>query len=787
MATLGQYRKAQTQTGAAAESGLQALMLLMQYMQQREDRKDEREWRGLQMAQMRQVMGERDEAKEAREEGIATGYGQKDLDVKQGQFLGHIGDMNTLTTVEIIDELTMASLLTPLGKAAAQSDLRDGAIGLSKEDYIKGWRTGLQMLDGIESSLIRHGTPDKIVAEQLAIMRADLEAAMKISDDSPAAQRSFSQRALISAETDRAFSTGEIHSGNVEDFDTVAATITDPWIRNMVGLGGRGGQLIKADWDTLSSEALVRTKRKSPGEIAKGFELEDGRPIDVDEELSLRTQRDIIKISSNPSLSEAEKRKAILELTGISEREKGLLEKGMDFAKENPGTIATPTVPSLYWLFFTEAGRQLLKAGAVQVAKKIPGVLGAEAGVRALQEQAGLPGGGDITEGEGGMLGILEMGADAWEANSRAIELERGNEILELRLEGSPEALRRAQELEDAGVKPSWYEMLGLTMQEISTGIVQSAGDAVMAGVEGAEGLLEEVIPAIAPYVEGLAPLVSGWARGGEADVQAPAPTLDDLVAGEETVVNRIDLGEGMGPPPPPAPPVRQDLESLMGPLEEVTPEDMLMQMQAQAAGVSPPPPATLGTFPNVDRFGRTPGLGSTAATPLDLTSPDAAAQLGWGPTPEEQAAMHGVATTRGGDVQLEKKFMELQELLGPGSQYRIPTDPFMNPETGREMWPVPADVPYGQQFMGMPMEELQASDQAYETIAGEAQKEHEVNMFMQAMAQKNAIQEVQQRREQISTLLRDASIEEEMVKANKMQLLFDLVGQEAPYYLQRP
>jgi 3-hydroxyisobutyrate dehydrogenase-like beta-hydroxyacid dehydrogenase len=102
-------------------------------------------------------------------------------------------------------------------------------------------------------------------------------------------------------------------------------------------------------------------------------------------------------------------------------------------------------------------------------------------------------------------------------------------------------------------------------------------------------------------------------------------------------------------------------------------------------------------------------------------------------------------------------------------------------------MWPVPADVPRGEQFMGMPMADLAASDQAYETIAYEAQKEHEVKMFMQAMAQKNAIQEAQQRREQISTLLRDASIEEEVLKANKMQLLYDLVGQEAPYYLQRP
>jgi hypothetical protein len=779
MATLGQYRKAQTQTGAAADSGLQALMLLMQYMQQREDRKDEREWRGLQMKQMRQVMGERDEAKEAREEGIATGYGQKDLDFKQNKFLAHIEDMNTLTTVQIIDKATLDSLLTQGGKAAALSGERgDGAIGLSKEDYIKGWRTGLQMLDGIESSLIRHGTPDKVVAEQLAIMRADLEKAMKISDDSPAAQRSFSQRALFSAETDRAFSTGEIHSGNFEDFDTVAATITDSWIRNMVGLGGRGGALIEADWDTLSSEALVRTKRKSPGEIAKGFELEDGRPIDVDEELSLRTQRDIIKISSNPSLSEAEKRKAILELTGISEREKGLLEKGMDFAKEYPGTVAAPAVPSLYWLAFSEAGRALMKAGVMNTLRSIPPLAGAEAGVRALQEQAGLPGGGDIMEGEGGMLGILEMLPKAWEANSRAIELERGNEILELRQEGSPEALRRAQELEDAGVKPAWYEMLGLTMQEISTGIVQSAGDAVMAGVEGAEGLLEEVIPVIAPYVEGLAPLVSGWARGGEADVQAPAPTLDDLVAGEETVVNRIDLGEGLGPPAPPPPPTGMPAPYQTPPgTPEMTPEMMLQMLGGEAnapfAGMgSPPVPQTLGTT-------------NRELWPVPANVPyNAGPQLA---TLEERSAMHGLAPTRGGEAQLEKKFMELQELLGPGSQYQIPTDPSMNPETGREMWPVPADVPYGQQFMGMPMEELQASDQAYETIAGEAQKEHEVNMFMQAMAQKNAIQEVQQRREQISTLLRDASIEEEMVKANKMQLLFDLVGQEAPYYLQRP
>ena len=47
MATLGQYRKAQTKSGAAAESGLQALMLLMQYMQQQQDRKEDRETRVL--------------------------------------------------------------------------------------------------------------------------------------------------------------------------------------------------------------------------------------------------------------------------------------------------------------------------------------------------------------------------------------------------------------------------------------------------------------------------------------------------------------------------------------------------------------------------------------------------------------------------------------------------------------------------------------------------------------------------------------------------------------------
>lgn len=763
MATLGQYAKAQTKSGAAAESGLQALMLLMQHMAQREDRRDDRELRTLQMDQMRQIMGERDEAREAREEGIATGYGQKDLDVKQNRFLAHIGDMNTLTTVELIDKATLDSLLTPGGKAAAQSGERDPGIGLSKEDYIKGWRTGLEMLDGIESSLIRHGTPPEVVADQLAIMRNDFESAMKISDDSPVSQQSFSRRALFSYLTDKAFSTNEIHSGNVEDFDTVAATITDPWLRNRLGLGGRGGALIEADWDTLSSEALVRTKRKSPAEIAKGFELEDGRPIDVDEELSLRTQKNIIKISSNPSLSEAEKRNEILKLTGISEREKGLLEKGMDFAKEYPGTVATPTIPSLYWLFFTEAGRALLKAGVVQGAKKLPVVAGSEAGIRLLQEQAGLPGGGDIMEGEGGILGILAMLPEAWSDQARAIELEGLNEIDNLRLEGSPESLRRAQEIEDAGVKPAWHEMLGISLQEMATGMVQSVEGAVETGVDGAQSLLEEVMPVIGPYMEGLAPLTSGFFRGEGID------TPDD----GWTEVNKINLGDRLGPPaPPPTPTGMPDPYQAPAGTPEMTPEMMLQLLSGQAnapfAGMgSPPVPQTLGSEANLWPV--------PANVPHNLS-------------PQQLTEQHGLAPTLGGDVQLEKKFMELQELLEPGSQYAIPgRDTSMNPETGREMWPVPADVPRGEQFMGMPMADLAASDQAYETIAAEAQKEHEVNMFMQAMAQKNAIQESQQRREQISTLLRDASIEEDVLKANKMQLLYDLVGQEAPYYLQRP
>ena len=753
MATLGQYSKAQTQTGAAAESGLQALMLLMQYMQQREDRRDEREWRQTNMENVRLQMEQLRLSIDKGRPGVQPFLNISDVrDGSTYTALDNVlDDLGTITSEpdKAQTDAVKGGLKTSLGRTTA---MVAESGGIPQQAWAKAWQKTLEMRAALEETISDNVDPaerDQLLKELDTKIRKSLGV-----DD--ARFGVLSQEALAAHLRQEAWKDG--YSFEATTYEWMRAKHgDDPFISGLLDLNKEKGpqwtfadkvNIQQAQKDMLDGDVgeLLRDMSKGSG----GHERTSAIDISVMEKLpyDLRQKgREIFfQEGQTPFLEFANKH---------APREPGYWEKKFDMAQtiieENPATAVVATGGTGYAAWLAKSGLwKAIKASGFGAAA----LTGAEAGLRAFQEQGFLEGEGAFIDntgefgGEGTLWDMIGTALDTPDPTGEVSGVAgEAPSLLDLFAGGMGET---ADALSEAGVFPHQW----------GPPLMEKAGDWL-----SKQG--------------GVPPMFLPWNRPDQAG--APAPTLDDGFHGEALTPwtptpNQIPASgpdpSGLGPPAPPGPVPYQAPAGT----PEMTPEMMLQLLSGSAnaplAGMgSPPVPPGAEAYPD-PRMQEWPYV-VPPPTPL---------------SPEQQSRQHGLAPTLGGDVQLEKKFMELQELLEPGSQYAIPgRETSMNPETGREMWPVPADVPRGEQFMGMPMADLAASDQAYETIAYEAQKEHEVKMFMQAMAQKNAIQEAQQRREQISTLLRDASIEEEVLKANKMQLLYDLVGQEAPYYLQRP
>jgi len=740
MATLGQYAKAQTKSGAAAESGLQALMLLMQHMAQREDRRDEREWRQTNMENVRLQMEQLRLSMDKGRPGVQPFLNISD--VRDGSTYtaldNALDDLGTITSDpdKAQTDAVKGGLKTPLGRTTA---MVAESGGIPQQAWAKAWQETLELRAALEETISENVDPAE--REQL-LKEMDTKIRKNLGVDD-ARFGVLSQEALAAHLRQEAWKDG--YSFEATTYEWMRAKHgDDPFISGLLELNKEKGPqwtfsdkvtIQQAQIDMLDGDVdeLLRDMSKGEG----GSKRTSAIDISVMEKLPYNLRQEGREIffqgGQTPFLEFANKH---------APREPGYWEKKFDMAQtiieENPATAVVATGGTGYAAWLAKSGLwRAIKASGFGAAA----LSGAEAGLRVLQEQGMLEGEGAFIDntGEFGGEGTL------WDMIGTALD--------------TPDPTGEVSGV--AGEAPSLLDLFAGGMGETADALSEAGVFPHQWGPPLMEWLAEQAG----------GPIADRW--GGAPTT--PAPTLDDLVAGDDgwTEVNKINLGDRLGPPaPPPTPTGMPDPYQAPAGTPEMTPEMMLQLLSGQAnapmAGMgSPPVPQTLGSEANLWPV--------PANVPHNLS-------------PQQLTEQHGLAPTLGGDVQLEKKFMELQELLEPGSQYAIPgRDTSMNPETGREMWPVPADVPRGEQFMGMPMADLAASDQAYETIAAEAQKEHEVNMFMQAMAQKNAIQESQQRREQISTLLRDASIEEDVLKANKMQLLYDLVGQEAPYYLQRP
>jgi len=184
MATLGQYAKAQTATGAAADSSLQALMLLMQHMAQREDRKSDREYQQIQIELLR---GQLDQQRTAAERDLP---GQETIrDIQQAKGLKGYSDIVARAEgmTRAFDSPWDPTLLAEYPHA--QSLVTTGAFetgtgGLEKDTWSREWSSANRRVDRFIEHLSGYKDLDRsVIADIEAELRTTVGESLGLYDD----------------------------------------------------------------------------------------------------------------------------------------------------------------------------------------------------------------------------------------------------------------------------------------------------------------------------------------------------------------------------------------------------------------------------------------------------------------------------------------------------------------------------------------------------------------------------------------------------------------------------
>jgi len=184
MATLGQYAKAQTATGAAADSSLQALMLLMQHMAQREDRKTDREYQQIQIELLR---GQLDQQRTAAERDLP---GQETIrDIQQAKGLKGYSDIVARAEgmTRAFDSPWDPTLLAEYPHA--QSLVTTGAFetgtgGLEKDTWSREWSSANRRVDRFIEHLSGYKDLDRsVIADIEAELRTTVGESLGLYDD----------------------------------------------------------------------------------------------------------------------------------------------------------------------------------------------------------------------------------------------------------------------------------------------------------------------------------------------------------------------------------------------------------------------------------------------------------------------------------------------------------------------------------------------------------------------------------------------------------------------------
>ncbi len=187
MATLGQYAKAQTATGAAADSSLQALMLLMQHMAQREDRKADREshqiqmdmWRG-QLAQQK-IAAERDRPGNVLIQNIQQARGLKGY----GDIVTRADELKKVLNMPKGADPTLFLAEEPYAQALVHGGGFDYSTGgLDKDTWSREWSSANRRVDRYIKELSRYPDLDPSVIENIeAELRTTVGESLGLYDD----------------------------------------------------------------------------------------------------------------------------------------------------------------------------------------------------------------------------------------------------------------------------------------------------------------------------------------------------------------------------------------------------------------------------------------------------------------------------------------------------------------------------------------------------------------------------------------------------------------------------
>ncbi len=389
MATLGSYAQRQSQTASAADTTMQALMMLMQYQQQSEDRKLSRKQMELQSEQLRGLLRAQQREEVAQTPGTTAIRNISDVE-NQSVYSRLDQTITSLNTFMDYPELASDPMFNgELGLSPAVRSMQSGSLG----EYAKIIRVLNTQLDQVQSMIDNSEVPAKEAERIMGSVRGRIKDLANNVSEGVKFQQAYLQ--MLSEDNARS-GTGILISDSLANPGLLIPD--DPLIEvSEATVNSFGKQAVQAGIRAVSEPVVDAVIRNLPEEDARTLQQQ------IEEDPSLI---DTIGLAGNAT-------EAIEDIIGnIQPAQESLIDRAINYAKENPGTAAAGVLGAGY--------------GAVKGAPLLsflPPIAGALTGAemlgRAGQEQGLLPGEG-VLVGEDSMLqGSL---ADI----SRAQELQQG-------------------------------------------------------------------------------------------------------------------------------------------------------------------------------------------------------------------------------------------------------------------------------------------------------------------------------------------------------------------------
>ena len=398
MATLGGYAQRQSQTASAADTTLQALMMLMQYQQQAEDRRLSREQMMLQNEQLQGLLRAQQREEVAQTPGTTAIRNISDVE-NQSVYSRLDQTINSLNTFMDNPELASDPMLNAdLGLSAAVRSMQSG----SPEEYAKVIRVLNTQLEQVQSMIDNSEVPAKEAERFMEGLRGRIKGFANNVSEGVKFQQAYLQ--VLSEDNARGErgADGELISASAENPELLIPD--DPLIElDPAVVTSFGKQAVQAGIRKVSESVVDAAIRNLPEEDARTLQQQ------IEENPSLI---DTIGLAGNAT-------EAIEDIIGnIPPAQETLIDRGIEFAKENPGTAAVGALGAGYGAF--KLWPLLRQSPAVAAA-----LTGAEALGRAGQEQGLLPGEGVFVGDDSMLQGSLSRISRAQELQERLPEGER--------------------------------------------------------------------------------------------------------------------------------------------------------------------------------------------------------------------------------------------------------------------------------------------------------------------------------------------------------------------------